>query len=117
MKHRARRLLKKSRPAASKKRLMRTLAACGGEPAEMLELYYWSREPGLRQLFRAIATMSEPTRAALEAFVMLARDAKSITGDLDPRGMLMLYSAEAGKTVALARYAADDDEGLRRLLN
>jgi len=118
MKHQGRRPLKKARAADPNKRLIRARAACGGKPADMLELYYWSKEPGFRQLMRAIATMPEPTRAALETFIMLARDTKSITGDLDPYGMLMLYSAEAVRNAALARHAADDDaEGLRHLLN
>ena len=27
-------------------RLLGALAACGGNPADLLELYYWSKEPG-----------------------------------------------------------------------
>lgn len=83
----------------------------------MLELYYWSREPGFRALFRAIATMPEGTRAALEAFIMLARDTKSVSANLDPQGVLTFCSAEAAKSLALAQRAAADDDGMPRLLN
>ena len=51
------------------------MAGCGN-PAEALELYYWSREPGLIEIIRGIATMPESTRAAIEAFIALARDTK-----------------------------------------
>jgi len=99
-------------------RLIRTLAACCSRPAELLELYYWCKEPGLIDVVRGIATMPEETRAALEAFIALAREAKSISADLDQRGVLTLSSAEAARTVALAQYAAEDDaDDLPRLLN
>ena len=52
-------------------RLLRAVAACEANPADMLELYYWSKEPGFTGLIRAIATMPEHTRAALETFIML----------------------------------------------
>jgi hypothetical protein len=99
-------------------RLVRTLAACGSNPADMLELYYWSKEPGFTALIRAIATMPERTRAALETFIMLARDTKSVSADLDARGVLTFCSAEAAKSLALAqRAAADEADGMPRLLN
>ena len=104
MKRLGRRLRKPaSRKGRERARLVRTLAACGGNPADMLELYYWAREPGFTKLIRAIATMPERTRAALETFIMLARDAKSVSANLDPRGVLTFCSAEAEKSVALAQ--------------
>jgi len=103
-------------PAAE--RLIRTLVAGCGSPAEALELYYWSREPGLIEIVRGIAAMPEDTRAAIEAFIALARDAKSVRAELGSRGVLTLASAEAARTVALAQYAAEEDsEDAPRLLN
>ena len=98
-------------------RLIRTLVEGCGSPAEALELYYWSREPGLIEVIRGIATMPENTRAAIEAFVALARDTKSITAELDSRGVLTLASAEAARAVALARHAVEEEEDAPRLLN
>jgi hypothetical protein len=98
-------------------RLLRALAACDGDPADMLELYYWSKEPGFTQLIRAIATMPEHTRAALETFIALARDSKSVTADLDQRGVLTFCSAEAARSVALAAHAADEADERPLLLN
>src|ERR1700742_1205069 len=98
-------------------RLMRTLAACGGNPADMLELYYWSKEPGFTQLIRAIATMPEHTRAALETFITLARDSKSVPAALDPRGVLTFCSTEAAKSAAIALHVADEADDRPQLLN
>jgi len=99
-------------------RLIRTLAACCINPASMLELYYWSREPGLADIMRGIATMPEEARAALEAFVALARDMKSVSAEVDGRGVLTLTSLEAARTVALAQYLAEDPhDDLPRILN
>jgi len=98
-------------------RLLRTLAACDGNPADMLELYYWSKEPGFTQLIRAIATMPEPTRAALETFIMLARDSRSVRAALDSRGVLTFCSAEAAKSVALAMHAVNEADDRPQLLN
>jgi hypothetical protein len=89
--------------------LIRTLVAGCDKPAETLEVYYWSREPGLVEIFRAIATMPEQARAAIEAFVALAHDQATVTARLDSRGVLTLASAQAAKTVALAQYAAAND--------
>lgn len=98
-------------------RLLRTLAACGGNPADMLELYYWSKEPGFTQLIRAIATMPEHTRATLETFIMLARDSRSVSAALDSRGVLTFCSAEAAKSAALALHAGNEADDRPQLLN
>jgi len=99
-------------------RLMRMLVAGCSSPAEVLELYYWSREPGLLEIIRGIATMSEDTRARIEAFIALASNSKSVRAEVDGRGVLTLTSAEAARTVALARCAAQDDgENTSRLIH
>jgi len=100
-----------------RQRLLRTLAACDSKPADMLELYYWSKEPGFTELIRAIATMPERTRAALETFITLARDSKSVTADLDSSGVLIFCSAEAARTAALAMHAVNEAEDGPQLLN
>lgn len=106
---------RRKRPAAGSKSkaahelLIRTLVAGCGKPAAALEVYYWSKEPGLIEIVRAIAMMPEDARAAIEAFVALAHDPKTVTAGLDPRGVLTLASVQAAKTVALAQYAAAND--------
>ena len=101
-------------------RLLRALAACGGNPADMLELYYWSKEPGFTQLIRAIATMPEHTRATLETFIALARDSRSVRAALDSQGVLTFCSAEAARSAAIASlsmHAANEAEDRPQLLN
>ena len=105
---RARRNRRKAKPSESE-RLLRTLASGRGGLAGLLEAHYWSKEPGLIEIMRGVAMMTEDTRAALEAFIALARDTKSVTARLDQRGVLTLASAEAARTVALAQYAAAKD--------
>jgi hypothetical protein len=97
-------------------RLITTLAAGCDCPAKLLELYYWSKEPGLLEVIRGIAAMREDVRAAIEAFIALAGDAQSTSADLDGRGVLTLASAQAARTAALARYlAANDADELSRM--
>jgi hypothetical protein len=98
--------------------LVRALVAGCGSPAQVLELYYWSKEPGLIDVIRGIVAMPEETRAALEAFMAISRDAKSVVATLDRCGVLSLTSENAMKTVALAQHAAEDDvDDQPRLLN
>jgi hypothetical protein len=101
-------------------RLLRTLAACDGSPSDLLELYYWSKEPGFTQLIRAIATMPEHTRATLETFIALARDSRSVRAALDSQGVLTFCSAEAARSAAIASlsmHAANEAEDRPQLLN
>jgi hypothetical protein len=91
------------------RRLIHTLVAACDRPAHVLELHYWSREPGMLDIIRAIATMREETRGAFEAFVALVRDTKSIEARLDPHGALTLASPQATQIAALARYVAEND--------
>ena len=108
----------KSRADSRAERLQRALAACGGTPAEMLELYYWSKERGFRKLIRAIAMMPEATKVSLATFLTLADDTSSVAAGFDARGVLMLFSVQASKLAALAQQAADEEaHGRRRLLN
>jgi hypothetical protein len=108
----------KSRGKDQSERLIRTLVAECGSPAEVLELYYWSREPGMIEVMRGIVAMPEEARTALEAFIALARDPKSIEANWNPRGTLTLASPETSRTIALAQYAAENDgEEPARVLN
>jgi hypothetical protein len=98
-------------------RLLQILASGCDNPADVLELYYWSREPGLVDIVRGLVAMPEDARAALELFVTLARDPKTIAASLDGRGMLTFTAPEVAKTAALALYSAGDTEDAPRVLN
>lgn len=118
MNHTRRRTAARPKRESARQLLIRALVAACDKPAAALEVYYWSKEPGLLEIIRAIAIMPEEARSAIEAFVALAHDQATVTARLDTRGVLTLASAQATKTIALAQYAAgaDTDDG-PRLLN
>ena len=108
----------KRAPKSGAAHVIRTLIAGRANPAELFELYYLTREPGILYLLRALAAMPDDTRAAFEAFVALARDPKAIAAQLDPRGILTLASPEAARGLAFAQYLAEsDNETEPRTLN
>jgi hypothetical protein len=72
---------------------------------------------GFTQLIRAIDTMPESTRAAFETFIALAGDSKSVAANLDTRGVLIFWSAEAAKSAACAMHAVNEAEDRTQLLN
>ena len=117
MRHLSRRARVHARHEDQSERLIRVLVAACGSPATLLELYYWSREPGMIDIVRGIATMPDETRAAFEAFLALAGDPKSIEGKLDRLGALTLASPQVPKTLALTAYVADNEieDSARRL--
>ena len=62
-----------------------------GDPAKILELHYWSQEPGALECIRAIVAMPIEARAALQAF-LTAQISQNISASLDPSGSLRLRS-------------------------
>ena len=110
MNHARRRTAVRPKRESTRELLIRTLVAGCEKPAETLELYYWSKEPGLIEIIRAVAMMPEEARAVIEAFVALAHDQATVTARLDSRGVLTLASSQAARTVALAQYAAAADQ-------
>jgi hypothetical protein len=103
---------------AATDRLIRTLLAACDDPAAALELLYWSREPGLLQVIRAVAAMPEEARATVEAFVTLARDPRTVSARLGQNGALTLESREVARTAALVQYVAETEtDDVPRLLN
>ena len=118
MNHARRRTAVRPKRETAHELLIRTLVAGCDKPAETLEVYYWSKEPGLIEIIRAIAMMPEEARAAIEAFAALAHDQATVIARLDSRGVLTLASAQAARTVALAQYAAaNDPDDAPRVLN
>lgn len=109
MDHTRRRTAARPKRKTAHELLIRSLVAGCDKPADALEIYYWSKEPGLVEIMRAIATMPEEARAVIEAFAALAHDQTTVKARLDPGGVLTLASPHAARTVALAQYAAAND--------
>lgn len=76
---------------------VRALIAQVNDPAKVLELYYWSLEPGLLECIRAIVLMPIEARAALMAFLSVTSAGQTITATFDTAGTLSLRSPAAEK--------------------
>ena len=90
----------------------RIVARC--DPARVMELYYWSEEPGLLEIFRAIAAMPEATREALESFIAISGDPDTVVASWGSTGRLSLESRGVGETLSVIKYLMEDPSGLLR---
>jgi len=86
------------------------------DSARLLEVLYFSREPGMLEIIRAIAALPEETRAALEAFLAVSHESSSITANWDAAGRLVLASVQVGQAMAIMRYCAENDDADKPLL-
>jgi hypothetical protein len=69
--------------------VIRTLVNGGADSSRLLELYYWSQEPGIVELVRAYLEMNERARLAMGNFLLSAKP-QSIAAALDGQGRLVL---------------------------
>lgn len=74
--------------------VMRTLVNGGTDSSRLLELYYWSQEPGVVELVRAYLEMNEQARLTVGNFMLTARP-QSVVAALDASGRLVLSQPEA----------------------
>jgi len=68
---------------------IKTLVNGGTDSSRLLELYYWSQEPGIVELVRAYLEMNERARLTVGNFMLSARP-QSIVAALDAQGRLVL---------------------------
>jgi hypothetical protein len=92
------------------KDIFETLVAGGCEPALIVEMYYWTREPGMLELIRAIAALPEEARSALEAFFAMSHEPAAIAARWDAGGRLTLASPQIGQTMAIMQYCAENED-------
>jgi hypothetical protein len=78
--------------------------------SHVLELHYWSREPGMLDIVRTLIGMPEAARATIEAFCAIAHEPGAITAELDAAGRLTLTSAHVGRTVAIMQFCSDNED-------
>lgn len=69
--------------------LIKTLANGGTDTSRLLELYYWTREPGIVELIRAYLDMPERTQRSLSTFLLNGRPGL-ISSAFDQQGRLVL---------------------------
>ena len=64
----------------------------------MLELYYWTREPGIVELIRAYLDLPERSQRSLSTFLLNGRP-KMIVCSFDQQGRLVLSRATADEAI------------------
>lgn len=69
--------------------MIKTLANDNTDESRLLELYYWSQEPGVMEMIRAYLEMEERARLALGNFMLTAQP-QSIMASRDASGALVL---------------------------
>ena len=93
----------------SRKFVQAILAECQ-DSGQLCELYYFSREPGVLEILRAVVALPEEARAALEAFFAMSHEPAAITADWDARGRLTLTSPQVGQTMAVMEFCAQNED-------
>jgi hypothetical protein len=88
--------------------VIKTILDDGADTSRLLELYYWTREPGIIELIRAYLDLPERTQRCLSTFLLNGRP-KGVAGSFDPQGRLILarsatpdMSRPPGKAVTAA---------------
>ncbi|HXW24995.1 MAG TPA: hypothetical protein VEK73_09625 [Xanthobacteraceae bacterium] len=84
------------------------------DPARLMELYYWTQEPGLLEIVRAVAAMPAAGREALESFFALGGDPQSIVATWETDGRLSLESNNLGQALEVIGYLLADPTGINR---
>jgi len=74
---------------------IKTLVNGGTDSSRLLELYYWSQEPGIVELVRAYLEMNERTRLTVGNFMLTARP-QAIVAAVDGEGRLVLSRPSPG---------------------
>lgn len=73
--------------------LIQTLVYGQVSASRILELFYWSQEPGALEIVRGFLSLSTDKRALLLAFFKMA-DPKSVSISVDRAGKVILSSTE-----------------------
>lgn len=86
--------------------VIKTLVNGGTDESRLLELYYWSQEPGVIEMIRAYLEMDERARLSLANFMLTVRPT-SIVATHEANGHLVLSQGETAKSRAERRLASD----------
>lgn len=92
---------KRKQRAANLDYVLRRLIRHVRSPAKIIELYYWSQEPGLREFMRSVVAMAPESRAPLQAFFAMESEPDHIEVFVDPSGRLTLTSPQVQESLAI----------------
>ena len=73
--------------------VIKTLAASEGDASRLLEMYYWTREPGIVDLIRAYLELPDRAQRQLGGYLRKHKP-QSIVTSIDEQGRLVLARAE-----------------------
>jgi hypothetical protein len=73
--------------------VIKTLAFGEPEASRLLELYYWTREPGMLELIRAFLDLPERTQRGLSDFLLNIKP-QTIVSSIDQQGRLVLSQSD-----------------------
>jgi hypothetical protein len=76
-----------------------------GNPAQVLELLYWSEEPGFFDLIRTLAATPVGAREGLQRFLQAAPSIELVRAAAEGRDRLVLSLAEEKSVAGLRRTA------------
>jgi hypothetical protein len=89
------------------KKLLRCLIRDCNNPARLVEIYYWSRQPELAEVMRQFIALPEPARAALYAFLSMAKgNSDLVTISVSPQGDITLSSPVVSELMNTMEIAA-----------
>jgi hypothetical protein len=88
------------------RKVLTSLVNSGEDPERLIELYYWSREPGVLGLIRAFVSTTDASRDSIRAFISLTPGPRSIVAKLDKNGCLSLTAASVAQVSAMTHYMA-----------
>ena len=74
--------------------VIKTIIDAGTDTSRLLELYYWTREPGIIELIRAYLDLPERTQRTLSTYLLNGRP-KTTVATFDPQGRLVLARSSA----------------------
>jgi hypothetical protein len=76
-------------PSSHTWEVIRTLVSSETDASRLLEMYYWTREPGIVELIRAYLDLPDRTQRHLSDFLLKNRP-QSVASTIDQQGRLLL---------------------------
>jgi hypothetical protein len=87
--------------------VIRSLVSEFSNPTRLLEIYYWSQEPGAVEFMRKVMLLRPQTRMVILSFLAMTSDPKLIVADVDEVGQVILSSPQVAETVGRLRALRD----------
>jgi hypothetical protein len=84
--------------------ILNSIVVTCGDPARVLELFYWSQEPEVLEIIRSLMSFSKQSRELLCSFLTSVADPRSISVEIGLPGQLTLVSPEIAEAMLAMPY-------------